>query len=310
LRTDGTSARVAKTEAFVPGATDCHEADAARPSLLAIPEAMTFTLNGLHDVLSSFAMLSTHDYALPREPPFHVEMVALTRGLVPTASGLPVQAHAPIGEIGRTDLVIVPSVMVAGGEWVKGRYPEIVRWLRAMHGNGATLCSACSGLLLLAETDLLTGKEATMHWAYEQTFRRNFPDVQLRLEEMLVTAGERQELVMSGAAMAWHDLVLYLIAIDRALFRHALARRRPVALYRLRAKHRARRCGGGGRAGLAGAQFLDRQSRRRDGEALGRARAHIQAPLHASDRDAASRLRAAPAHRAGEAAARAVGYCD
>jgi transcriptional regulator GlxA family with amidase domain len=172
---------------------------------------MTFTLNGLHDVLSSFAMLSTHDYALPREPPFHVEMVALTRGLVPTASGLPVQAHAPIGEIGRTDLVIVPSVMVAGGEWVKGRYPEIVRWLRAMHGNGATLCSACSGLLLLAETDLLTGKEATMHWAYEQTFRRNFPDVQLRLEEMLVTAGERQELVMSGAAMAWHDLVLYLI---------------------------------------------------------------------------------------------------
>ena len=182
-----------------------------RVSLLAIPEAMTFTLNCLHDVLSSFAMLSTHDYALPREPPFHVEMVALTRGLVPTASGMPVQAHASIGEVGRTDLVIIPSVMVAGGEWVKGRYPEIVRWLRAMHGNGATLCSACSGLLLLAETDLLAGKEATMHWAYEQTFRRNFPDVQLRLEEMLVTAGDRQEFVMSGAAMAWHDLVLYLI---------------------------------------------------------------------------------------------------
>src|SRR6185503_2862885 len=102
-----------------------------RVSLLAIPEAMTFTLNGLHDVLSSFGMLSTHDHALPREPPFHVEMVALTRGLVPTASGLPVQAHVSIGEVGRTDLVIIPSVMVAGGEWVKGRYPEIVRWLRA-----------------------------------------------------------------------------------------------------------------------------------------------------------------------------------
>jgi len=71
--------------------------------------------------------------------------------------------------------------MVASGEWVTGRYQEIVRWLSAMHGNGATLCSACSGLLLLAETGLLTGKEATMHWAYEQTFRRNYPDVQLRL---------------------------------------------------------------------------------------------------------------------------------
>jgi hypothetical protein len=42
-------------------------------------------------------------YALPREPPFRVEMVALTRGLVPTASGLPVQAHASIGEVGRTE---------------------------------------------------------------------------------------------------------------------------------------------------------------------------------------------------------------
>ena len=34
-----------------------------------IPEAMTFTLNGLYEVLSSFGMLATHDYALPREPP-------------------------------------------------------------------------------------------------------------------------------------------------------------------------------------------------------------------------------------------------
>jgi transcriptional regulator GlxA family with amidase domain len=182
-----------------------------RVSLMVVPEAMTFTLSGLYEVLNSFGMLATHDHALPREPPFRAEMVALARGFCPTATGLPVQAHASIAEIGRTDLVIIPSVMVQGGEWVKGRHPEVVRWLRAMHENGATLCSACSGLLLLAETELLSGKEATMHWAYEQTFRRNFPDVQLRLEEVLVTAGERQEFVMSGASMAWHDLVLYLI---------------------------------------------------------------------------------------------------
>jgi transcriptional regulator GlxA family with amidase domain len=182
-----------------------------RVSLLAITEAMPFTPHGLYDVLSSFGPLSTHDYALPREPPFQVEIVALARGPAPTASGLPVQAHAAIGEVERTDLVIIPSVMVRGGEWVKGRYPAVVQWLRRMHEQGATLCSACSGLLLLAETGLLSGREATMHWAYEQTFRRNFPDVRLRLEKMLVTAGERQELVMSGAAMAWHDLVLYLI---------------------------------------------------------------------------------------------------
>ena len=111
-----------------------------RVSLLVIPEAMTFTLSGVYEVLGSFGLLSSHDYALPREPPFRVEIVALTRGLAPTASGLPVQAHAGIGEVAATDLVIIPSVMVQDGDWVTGRHPEVVRWLLAMHRNGATLC--------------------------------------------------------------------------------------------------------------------------------------------------------------------------
>jgi transcriptional regulator GlxA family with amidase domain len=74
------------------------------------------------------------------------------------------------------------------------------------------LCSACSGVLLLAETGLLDGKEATIHWAYARTFRHNFPNVRLSLEKVLVTAGERQQFVMSGASASWHDLVLYLVA--------------------------------------------------------------------------------------------------
>lgn len=182
-----------------------------RVTLLAIPDVMISTLNGLYDVLGSFGMLSSHDYALPKKPPFVVDIVALSRGLLPTASGLPVQVHRAIHEVARTDLVIVPSVMVANGEWQTGRYPEEVAWLASMHAAGATLCSACSGLLLLAETGLLSGKEGTMHWAYAATFRRNFPDIRLRLEKSLVTAGGRSEFVMSGATTSWHDLVLYLI---------------------------------------------------------------------------------------------------
>jgi transcriptional regulator GlxA family with amidase domain len=74
------------------------------------------------------------------------------------------------------------------------------------------LCSACSGVLLIAETGLLAGREATMHPAYAPTFRANFPDVRLRLDETLVTTGERAELVSAGASASWHDLVLYLVA--------------------------------------------------------------------------------------------------
>lgn len=78
--------------------------------------------------------------------------------------------------------------------------------------RAVVLDSACSGVLLLAETDLLDGREAMIHWAYARTFRYNFPNVRLRLEKVLVTAGERQHFVMSRASAWWHDLVFYLVA--------------------------------------------------------------------------------------------------
>jgi len=181
-------------------------------SLVAIPDAMLSTLVSIYDVLNGITLFGSFDETVPDENPFRVEIVAPTQAPIETASGLPVAGQRTIVEIERTDIVIIPSMMVAGGEWVLGRYPELVNWLSAMHNLGALVCSACSGALLLAETGLLDGCEATVHWAYAPTFRRNFPDVRLCAEKALVIAGERQQFVMSGASASWHDLVLYLVA--------------------------------------------------------------------------------------------------
>ena len=61
--------------------------------------------------------------------------------------------------------MIVPSVLLRSDGWEKGRYPRLVEWLHAMHERGAVLCSACSGIFLLAETGLFDGKDATVHSA-------------------------------------------------------------------------------------------------------------------------------------------------
>ena len=112
-----------------------------------------------------------------------------------------------------TDVVIVPSMaMDEEVDWVPGRYPEMVAWIRAMHERGATVCSACTGAMLTAETGLLDGHEATIHWVTEAYFRERHPEVVLRLDEVLVVSGEGGRLVTSGAATAWHDLGLYLVA--------------------------------------------------------------------------------------------------
>jgi transcriptional regulator GlxA family with amidase domain len=180
-------------------------------SLVAIPEVAISTLTGIYDVMNAFGFLSGTDGAIPATPPFRIEIVGAGRGEVRLASNLAVTAHRGIGEIDRTDIVIVPSVLLRE-EWEKNRYPEMTRWLAAMHDRGADLCSACSGLFLLAETGLFDGMPSTVHWGYADPFRRTFPAVPIFPERALIASGPRQQFITSGASMTWHDLVLYLIA--------------------------------------------------------------------------------------------------
>src|SRR3546814_635543 len=108
--------------------------------------------------------------------------------------------------------VIVPAILLPPEGWVPCRHPELVAWLRAMHARGALICSACSGIFLIAETGLFDGVDATVHWGYARQFAQSFPAVPIHPERVLVVAGKREELISSGASMTWHDLVLYLIA--------------------------------------------------------------------------------------------------
>lgn len=180
-------------------------------SLVVTPEVMSGTLAGLHDVFSCFGALGWFDQSLSRLPPFRVEIVSSRSEPVSLTGGFALSDIRSVDELPQTDMVIIPSIMVVDGEWQRGRYPELVEWLIQVHDNGAELCSACSGTLLLAETGLLDGRTATLHWAYADTFRKNFPAVTLKYDKALVTEGERDQFVMSGAASSWHDLCLYLI---------------------------------------------------------------------------------------------------
>ncbi|HLS83501.1 MAG TPA: helix-turn-helix domain-containing protein [Arenimonas sp.] len=183
-----------------------------RVSLVALPEASISTLHGIHDVLGCFPAVRGVDPAIPDEEPFAVSIVAERAGPVTLAGGLKAEAQRGIGEVDDADIVIVPSVLLGPDGWQTGRYPALVAWLARMHARGAMLCSACSGVFLIAETGLLDGRAVTIHWIYERRFAALYPRVVLQPEQALVVAGERAELVSSGASMSWHDLVLYLVA--------------------------------------------------------------------------------------------------
>jgi len=180
-------------------------------SLVALPDAVASTLFGVFDVMNALALIGASHGAPSARARFHVEIVGESAAPLGLASGVPIQVQRAIETVKTSDIIIVPSVLLRPGGWEKGRYPALVDWLRSMSDNGAVLCSACSGVFLLAETGLFDGKDATLHYRYAAAFAAAYPAVAIHPERVLVVSGLREDLVSSGASTSWHDLVLYLI---------------------------------------------------------------------------------------------------
>lgn len=178
-------------------------------SLVALPDAAISTLFGIYDVMNALAQIELSNPSAAR---FHVEIVGEAKGPLELASGVAVDVQRAIDTIENTDIVIVPSLMLRGGAWKKGRFPRLLEWLDTMYDRGAVLCSACSGIFVLAETGVFDGRDATVHFNYAKAFADAYPAVPIHPEKVLMISGSREELVSSGASMTWHDLVLYLIA--------------------------------------------------------------------------------------------------
>lgn len=179
-------------------------------SLVALPDAVISTLAGIYDVINGVAVMGITGADVPAR--FQVDIVGEIAGPLQLASGLPISVQRAIGGIESTDIIIVPSVLLQPEGWAKERYPRLVAWLKKMHAQGAVLCSACSGIFLLAETGLFDGKDATVHFNYAPTFTATYPAVSIHPDRVLVISGLHEELVCSGASTTWHDMVLYLIA--------------------------------------------------------------------------------------------------
>jgi transcriptional regulator GlxA family with amidase domain len=178
-------------------------------SLVALPDAAVSTLFGIFDVMNAFVLMGLSPAG---SAPFDIQIVGEAEGPLGLASGVPVNVQRAIDTVETSDIVIVPSVVLGPDGWRKGRYPRVVDWLHRMYDGGAVLCSACSGIFLLAETGLFDGWDATVHFGYAKTFKATYPAVPIHPERVLMISGVREELVSSGASSAWHDMVLHLIA--------------------------------------------------------------------------------------------------
>lgn len=190
--------------------SDCVPLDTA---LVALPETAGSALYGMVDVLSVTGTIwQTLTRTAPEPSPFRVQIVSVSRDRFCCGHAIPVEPQADIDTMSRADLVILPELWLGPDEALTGRYPALVRWIRARYDAGACIYSACSGALLLAETGLLDGREATSHWGYQDLFARRYPRVRFRPEPNLCFADPEGRIVTAGGTTSWHDLALHIIS--------------------------------------------------------------------------------------------------
>jgi transcriptional regulator GlxA family with amidase domain len=181
--------------------------------IVAVPETAGSALYGMVDVLLAAGNIwQTLVRSQTEQKLFQVRIVSTEKALFSCGNGIPVNPECSISEDPEADIVIFPELWLGPDEDLKGRYPELMAWIRHMYKQGAALYSACSGSVMLAESGLLDGCQATSHWGYKDLFRAHYPKVHFCPEPNLVFADTAGRIVTAGGTTSWHDLAIHIIS--------------------------------------------------------------------------------------------------
>ncbi len=181
--------------------------------IVAVPETAGSALYGMLDVLSATGNI--WQTLVGREPEgtlIRPRVVSPSAAPFRCGNGIPVAPDVAIGDDPEADILILPELWLGPDEPMTGRHPELMDWIRRTYRAGATLYSACSGAVMLAETGLLNGRDATSHWGYEDLFRRHYPKVRFHPKPNLTFADGAGRIVTAGGTTSWHDLAIHIIS--------------------------------------------------------------------------------------------------
>jgi len=181
--------------------------------IVAVPETAGSALYGMLDVLLAAGNIWQTLVREDREKTlFRVRIVAATKKPFTCGNGIPVRPNCSINDNHDAAIVILPEIWLGPDEDIHDRHTALTEWIRQKYIDGASIYSACSGAIMLAETGLLDGCEATSHWGYQDMFSKQYPAVRFRPEPNLVLADVEGRIVTAGGTTSWHDLAVHIIS--------------------------------------------------------------------------------------------------
>jgi len=175
-------------------------------TILGLYNSMASTIFGPMDILNQAGRLWNRVGNSPQTPFFDVSIASADGQPIRCTNNVLIQPHCSIETIHQTDLIVIASATYI--KQILQKNPELVPWILRQYARGAHVASICTGAFLLAESGLLDGKAATLHWGFSQIFRKKYPQVTLRQDQMLIDHGR---LYCSAGMNAGMDLSLYLV---------------------------------------------------------------------------------------------------
>lgn len=166
---------------------------------------------GVADVFTAANWIAADGRKSRKSPPLLWRIESLDGRGIRTASGQLIDVDGSINARSSADAVIVPGPFVPDIEGFLERkevVTPLIAALRRQHQRGVLLASYCTGSFLLAEAGLLDGSVATTHWARGRTFEQRYPDVDLRINDIIT---EQDDIICSGAVTSALNLALRIV---------------------------------------------------------------------------------------------------
>lgn len=173
--------------------------DASKPTVAIV---LGDPLSEVTDVLGPYALFAMSDK-------YNVYTVASSKTLRTLTGNLDILPHYSFEELetllgDSPDVIVVPAIP----DIHTAKNKSILAWLNK-HKNDSLLFSWCTGAEVLAAAGLLTGKEATTHWADLGWLERKYPNVKWQRGLRYVDNGS---LLTSAGLTSGIDATLYFLA--------------------------------------------------------------------------------------------------
>lgn len=157
-----------------------------------------------------FSITKVHE-----EKPFTVYTVSQNGEMITARNGLKVKPDYSIEDLPPVDILIIPGGKGARENEVKNDI--VINWVRQQMKEVKLMTSVCTGALLIAKAGLLEGLKATTHWASIQTFKKDFPNVEVMENVKFVDEGHiiTSAGISAGINMSFH-IVKNLLGVEIA----------------------------------------------------------------------------------------------